>query len=608
MRYYWICLWFILSNCTDKRNFAVNINPITDSSDTVIAADAGFDPGLIELNPSSPTRILALSPVETLAKKDFDRVLAPDNRYFSRSLRGGFVSRPKADSNKVDITRISLQNSTFDSLCSIQITTISATANLFIKSYSDSTYNRIRLQKQSVNGINHFSTVFYLPRSITLRIVVYTESDTSHVGSQIRFSTISQRTKEVEKVDALYSLLAIMTLASVILLVLAFLKSKDSIYIAATFYLFFYGVSFLQQVDTNFQFFSSHNRLLIWGGEISYFIILFILPFRVVKYSWQAVMITVMFALCSILHIIDFSYIDLTKYLIVLSYPPYLLQRKQLPERYLLPFIISILLVIIMIVELVIQNLMTWPYLYKAYRILEVINLVFLSVAIVSRYISQKKADQIKKTNQVVSQQKLISEKVIESIETERARIARDLHDELGGNLALLKLKVESLNNNTDDWESANRIINQTTDSLRTISHELMPPYFEKTGLIAILHENFYTINLNSQAKFKLNVTGIKPQLSNKGELMIYRISMELIQNCLKHSRASEVTMELNFFKDRLNMICEDNGQGFVGDPGNGIGLKNLHSRVSYLGGDINIDSNTYGTTIIINIPLDPSL
>jgi signal transduction histidine kinase len=82
---------------------------------------------------------------------------------------------------------------------------------------------------------------------------------------------------------------------------------------------------------------------------------------------------------------------------------------------------------------------------------------------------------------------------------------------------------------------------------------------------------------------------------------------MELIQNCLKHANATEVTLELNFFDDRLNIICDDNGQG-MSTKGDGIGLRNLNSRVFYLGGDINIDSNTYGTTIIINIPVNPSL
>jgi len=86
-------------------------------------------------------------------------------------------------------------------------------------------------------------------------------------------------------------------------------------------------------------------------------------------------------------------------------------------------------------------------------------------------------------------------------------------------------------------------------------------------------------------------------------ELMIYRILMELTSNIFKHSGATESTIQIVYHATYLELIAEDNGHGFSSKSTDGIGIKNVRSRVDYLGGQINIDSGHAGTTIIIQIP-----
>ena len=146
-------------------------------------------------------------------------------------------------------------------------------------------------------------------------------------------------------------------------------------------------------------------------------------------------------------------------------------------------------------------------------------------------------------------------------------------------------------------------MIEQSSSDLRRIAHNLMPPDFSKTKLADILSGHINRLNNEQAGKFQLIVSGEDHQFNKQQELFIYRIILELTNNIIKHSKATEVGIQLLYFNTHLQLMAEDNGHGFNGEIQQGIGLRSIQSRISYSCGTLNIDSNEFGTTVIINIP-----
>jgi signal transduction histidine kinase len=206
-------------------------------------------------------------------------------------------------------------------------------------------------------------------------------------------------------------------------------------------------------------------------------------------------------------------------------------------------------------------------------------------------------------STQLKNQQLKFSEQILVTQENERKRIAGDLHDELGGNLAAMKMAMQSFDLPPQQNELLKGLIDKTSVTAREIAHNLMPPDFEKTALRDML-ENFYK-RLSSESHISYQFFASDPlyTFSKQDELMIYRILMELTTNINKHSMATEATVQLVYDTHYLELMVEDNGKGFDDRKSDGIGLKNIRSRVDYLGGSMNIDTGQKGTTIIIRIP-----
>jgi signal transduction histidine kinase len=202
----------------------------------------------------------------------------------------------------------------------------------------------------------------------------------------------------------------------------------------------------------------------------------------------------------------------------------------------------------------------------------------------------------------LISERKITSA-ILKTQEQERKRIAEDLHDELGSSLAALKLNLQKTNLADNELKSLLFAVDKASDDARNISHNLMPPEFERTPLSDLL-SNYYTkLNSESAIHFHFHISGDNQYFSKEDELVIYRIVMELTANILKHSGATEATIQLINYSNYLKVMAEDNGQGFESNASDGIGLKNIQSRVNYLNGELRIDSAITGTTIMIQIP-----
>lgn len=214
--------------------------------------------------------------------------------------------------------------------------------------------------------------------------------------------------------------------------------------------------------------------------------------------------------------------------------------------------------------------------------------------------------------------QQEIFQSVIDTEEKERIRIARDLHDSLGASLSAIKMKSNRLKDTAQAKAtelyplSADiyQLLDDACKEVRSISHNLLPASLLNQGLIPAL-QNFQqqlSSSTGRQIHFHLmGNAGITPNQTR--DLMIYRIVQELINNALKHSEAESISIQLINNQQKLTIMVEDDGVGFdsgtMTEKSTGIGLSNIYSRVAFLKGTMEIESQpNQGSSFVIHIPL----
>jgi two-component system, NarL family, sensor kinase len=230
----------------------------------------------------------------------------------------------------------------------------------------------------------------------------------------------------------------------------------------------------------------------------------------------------------------------------------------------------------------------------------------------------QKRMVQEKFQRQVmeVDFHKKMMEASLESQENERRRVAADLHDSIGAMLSTIRLSFLTFarENKTDNntLQETKRMIDDTIDSVRRISRDLMPSTLEKFGLSQAVKEMCQRFESTASTPIVFEETGISRSLSKKNELMIFRIVQELLNNALKHSEASSIKVTFNNSYN-LEVVVEDNGKGFdiqhhLQDrtTGKGLGLFNIENRARVTGAEILFDSKeNKGSKITLIIPYE---
>ncbi|MGJ1362153.1 ATP-binding protein [Sphingobacterium spiritivorum] len=205
---------------------------------------------------------------------------------------------------------------------------------------------------------------------------------------------------------------------------------------------------------------------------------------------------------------------------------------------------------------------------------------------------------------------------MLEGQEAERSRLARDLHDGLGGLLSGTKIGLSRASEKAEKPELKTAIkssldqIDIAVQELRRVAHNLMPELLIKYGLQETITE--YTERMSGE---KLEVSAVfvncKTQLNQERQILVYRIIQELVNNAIKHAEASQIIVQLSENDNRLHITVEDDGKGFDPQKLNGkksAGMHNVETRLSFLKGKINIHSqHNIGTTIELDFPLDPN-
>ncbi len=200
---------------------------------------------------------------------------------------------------------------------------------------------------------------------------------------------------------------------------------------------------------------------------------------------------------------------------------------------------------------------------------------------------------------------------VIEGQEIERERIAKDLHDSLGGLLSTIKLQfdhVSSINHELSgmkEYTKAHQLLDTAVEEVRTISRNLQPGALQNLGLVSAIKDLINRFEGENYPEIDFQYYEMPEKMDKMISLSIYRIVQELFSNSIKHADANEILIQLNTEEDELVIQYEDDGIGF--DQHNlkrkGMGLENIKSRVNYMLGTITIDSEKdQGMAVMIRV------
>jgi signal transduction histidine kinase len=233
------------------------------------------------------------------------------------------------------------------------------------------------------------------------------------------------------------------------------------------------------------------------------------------------------------------------------------------------------------------------------------IIMTLFSIANIQEYRRNKRKRVAEKIVETDRRKTEMGEKIVETQENERNAIAKNIHDQVGGILAAMKIKLQTMklvskdNQSTDDLI---QLLNMCNGELYKIVDDLASPEFMDRDLAEVLNERIMMMCM---------ATGInvhydrKPLLiENKLGIKIYRIICELITNSIKHADCSDIELKIDIIGNSIHIDYSDNGIGLpVGNENSGRGLQNIKSRIGFLNGNMQVSSRSGETKYLITIP-----
>lgn len=209
---------------------------------------------------------------------------------------------------------------------------------------------------------------------------------------------------------------------------------------------------------------------------------------------------------------------------------------------------------------------------------------------------------------------------VLEGQESERHRLAKEIHDGIGPLLSALRLNIENVHNRIPPGDpKLEKSVKNVTELLHTISHEirsvshaLMPSVLLDFGIVSALENLCQKADEGGQVHVHFFHSGLSKRLEQNTELSLYRITQELLNNALKYAKAQNITIQLIQHPDSILLMVEDDGIGFDKEAmkrnhSEGIGLRNVQTRVKFLGGAFSLDTRPgRGVVATIDIPYKP--
>jgi PAS domain S-box-containing protein len=209
-----------------------------------------------------------------------------------------------------------------------------------------------------------------------------------------------------------------------------------------------------------------------------------------------------------------------------------------------------------------------------------------------------------------------VSRRLIEAQEQERARIARELHDDLSQRMALLSVSLAQFEENLPDLSSKIRqqahnireVAKEVSSNIHNLSHQLHPSKLDTLGLVAAVGGFCRELSDQHELQVLFVHRDIPGQIPKDVTLCLFRIVQEALRNIVKHSGAAEAKVELSGHDDRIDLCVSDSGAGFSIESANGdagLGLISMRERVRLVRGHFSVESElSHGTRIRVRVPL----
>jgi len=248
-----------------------------------------------------------------------------------------------------------------------------------------------------------------------------------------------------------------------------------------------------------------------------------------------------------------------------------------------------------------------------------VATLVFLIIGffivILVAYINQRKKKHLeeKQTMQLNFQQEILKSQ-LEIQEHTFNHISQEIHDNVGQVLSLAKVQInimnESENLNRQMLDEVKQNVGKALTDLRDIAKSLSSERLRNLGIVEAVKIETERINKTGIIHSTLETAGEEIKMDEQKKQILFRIIQECLQNIIKHAQASELHLQFNFKPERLEVSVNDNGKGFdvsrAISNSAGLGLQNIKSRASLIGGELFIESTlNKGSAITIKIPYE---
>jgi PAS domain S-box-containing protein len=201
-------------------------------------------------------------------------------------------------------------------------------------------------------------------------------------------------------------------------------------------------------------------------------------------------------------------------------------------------------------------------------------------------------------------------DRLIAAQESERQRLAHELHDLIGQNLTALAISLANLPGDDAQIGRMRRTVEQTIEAIRGVMAGLRPPGLDEYGLLPALHAHAAEFQLRTGLRTSVEVRGFARRLAARVETALFRIVQEALTNAAKHSGAAAVQVLLEEADGALTVQVEDDGRGLVEPaqarrPGEGgWGLRAIRERAQACGGTMRIENAGRGARLVVEIPL----
>ncbi|MES2763610.1 MAG: tetratricopeptide repeat protein [Bacteroidota bacterium] len=238
---------------------------------------------------------------------------------------------------------------------------------------------------------------------------------------------------------------------------------------------------------------------------------------------------------------------------------------------------------------------------YIVALLFSLISIALIFILLYHRYKARQKN---KLQAEIIHQQDLATKAVLEAEENERKRVATDLHDSVGQILSAVKINLSAMEtsiakDNLPKYDNIMNMVDNACKEVRAIAHNMMPNSLLKNGLVSAIKEFINQIN-SDVLKITLNTSGLSNRLESNTEMVLYRVVQESVNNVIKHAQASTLEIQIILDEEGVSLTIEDNGKGFdTTKQSEGIGLQNLRSRITFLKGEIDIQSAPGKGTLI---------